>query len=58
MNDDETRHIDKHKARSKLQLIDQIDQLQADSKTSLNQSEAHLLHELRIYQIELEMQNL
>ena len=57
MADDERRHIDSHEARSKSQLIDQIDQLQADSKENLDQSEMHLLHELQIHQIELEMQN-
>lgn len=42
---------------SKLKLIDKVDQLQADSKTSLDQCKTHLLHELHIHQIELEMQN-
>jgi PAS domain S-box-containing protein len=57
MADDEGRRIDDHEALSKLQLIDQIDQLQTDAKTSLEQSETHLLHELQNHQIELEMQN-
>lgn len=56
MADDERRHID-HEAMNKSQLIGRIDQLQADAKTNLAQSEMHLLHELQIHQIELEMQN-
>ena len=57
MADDEKRRSDDHETRSKAQLIDQIDQLQADSEINLKQSESHLLHELQIHQIELEMQN-
>lgn len=57
MADDERRHIDDHEAMNKSQLIGRIDQPQADAKTNLAQSETHLLHELQIHQIELEMQN-
>jgi PAS domain S-box-containing protein len=57
MADDERRHIDDHEAMNKSQLISRIDQLQADAKTNLAQNEMHLLHELQIHQIELEMQN-
>lgn len=85
MADDERQRADSHEAPSKSQLIEQlhqlqaeskanignIDQFQADSKTHLDkidqlqayskarleQSETHLLHELHIHQIELEMQN-
>jgi PAS domain S-box-containing protein len=37
--------------------LDQIDQLRTYSKTRLEQSETHLLHELQIHRVELEMQN-
>lgn len=57
MADDERQRSDDHVGLSKSQLLDQLDQLQADSKTSLDQSKTHLLHELQIHQIELEMQN-
>lgn len=57
MADDKRLCIDDPEARSNLQLIDKIDQLQADTKTSLEQNQAHLLQELHIHQIELEMQN-
>ncbi|HUX64734.1 PAS domain-containing protein [Sulfuricella sp.] len=57
MADDERQRSDDHVALSKSQLLDKIDQLQVDSKTSLDQSKTHLLHELQIHQIELEMQN-
>jgi len=53
MADDERRRSDDHEARSKSQLIDKID----DSQTRLVQSQAHLLHELQIHQVELETQN-
>ncbi|BAN34775.1 multi-sensor signal transduction histidine kinase [Sulfuricella denitrificans skB26] len=45
-------------AMSKSELVDQLNQLQANAKTDLEQSEAQLLHELQVHQIELEMQNL
>jgi len=57
MADDEKRRIDDPEVRSKAQLIDQVDQLQADSEANIELSQAHLLHELQIHQIELEMQN-
>lgn len=57
MADSNRRRSDDHVAQSKLQLIDKIERLQADSKTKLEQSQAHLLHELQIHQTELEMQN-
>ncbi len=57
MADDKKRRADDHVPLSKLQLIDKIKQIEADSKTSLDQSVTHLLHELQTHQIELEMQN-
>lgn len=71
MADNEKRRSDDHEARSRLQLIDQVNQLQSDSKTDRDHidqlqadaaentalSQARLLHELQIHQIELEMQN-
>jgi PAS domain S-box-containing protein len=57
MVDDERRHIDDHEAMNKSQPIGQIDPLQANVKINHEQSEEHLLHELQIHQIELEMQN-
>lgn len=54
---DEKRRSDDTEARSKAQLVDQLDQLQADSKVNIEQSATHLLHELQIHQIELETQN-
>lgn len=57
MAEDKKRRSDDHEARSKLQLLDQIEQLQAESHASIAQSEAHLLHELQIHRIKLETQN-
>ncbi len=57
MADDERRHIDDHEAMNESQLIDRLDQFQAEAKANLAQSEMHLLHELQTHQIELEMQN-
>ncbi|MBU1690180.1 MAG: PAS domain-containing protein [Gammaproteobacteria bacterium] len=45
-------------AMSKSELVEQLNQLQADAKTGLEQSESQLLHELQVHQIELEMQNI
>ena len=56
MADDEKRRIDPD-AMSKSELVDQLNQLQTDTKTGLEQSEAQLLHELQVHQIELEIQN-
>lgn len=57
MAENKKRRNDDHEARSKAQLVDQIEQLKTDSKTDIEQSQAHLLHELQNHQIELEMQN-
>ncbi|GAO36156.1 hypothetical protein SCT_1557 [Sulfuricella sp. T08] len=57
MAEGEKKRIDPA-AMSKSELVDQLNQLQANPKTGLDQSEAQLLHELQVHQIELEMQNL